>query len=583
MSLIPASEKATIARMAALLRPHGWAVAGALLAMTAASLGVLGLPLLVKSMLEQATGADPRAPALWQVGAMAGALLLLAASAYVSSVLLHEVARKVCARLREESASRWLHASLSAHRDMSAGELAERLNVSLSDVDWFLKSSFGNLLGIALLTAGSLAMLFWISWKLAAVTALVAPFAVLALQAIEKAGRKLLRRRRVEGEKLAGMLQGMILGLDVIKAFNAEDCEAARFRSQQERMLQVQRRESYVSALVEPVLIATAAITFLFVIFAAGTFIAAGKMTVSELVTFLVYLMFVLPNIRTLGLQLARWRHVRVALEFLDDTSRLAPERDRPSARPLPGPARGGVEFRNVRFSHAGRVSVLRDVSFCLAPGEVAGIVGESGAGKSTIFQLLLRFYDPDDGQVLLDGADVAGYTRSSVRAACAYVPQDVVLFDGTLLDNLRLANPGATEKEVRAALASAQALEFVDALPQGLATSAGDRGLKLSAGQRQRLAIARAFLCDAPILLLDEATSALDPRTEMLFGGSLREVCRGRTALIVAHRLSTVAGLPRVIFLRGGTIADQGTHAELMRRNEEYRALAGAATAEGV
>lgn len=578
MNPIPTSEKATLARVAALLRPHGPAVAGALVSMTAASAGVLVLPMLVKGMLDHATGASPARPTVGQVGGMAAALVLLAAAAYVSSVLLHEVARKVCARLREESASRWLHASLAAHRNMPSGELSERLNVSLSDVDWFLKSSLGNMLGIAFLTAGSLFMLFWISWKLAVVTALVAPFAVLALQAIEKSGRKLLRRRRAEGEKLAGMLQGMILGLDVIKAFNAEERESARFNAQQRHMLAVQRSESFVAALVEPVLIATAAITFLFVIFAAGTFIASGAMTVAELVTFLAYLMFVLPNVRTLGLQLARWRHLKVALEFLDDTSRLAPERDARDARVLLRPTQGVIEFDAVRFTHPDRSDLLRGMTFRVEPGETTGIVGESGAGKSTIFQLLLRFYEPDSGYVRINGSNVAMCTRASLREACAYVPQDVVLFDGTLLDNLLMGNPNASEADVRKALAAAQALSFVENLPLGLATPAGDRGLKLSAGQRQRLAIARALLRDSPILLLDEATSALDPKTELLFGESLREMSRGRTTLVVAHRLSTVISLPRLLFVKDGVVQDDGTHAELMDRCASYRALAGMA-----
>jgi ATP-binding cassette subfamily B protein len=414
------------------------------------------------------------------------------------------------------------------------------------------------------------------SWRLALVTALIAPVTVAVLRLIEREGRRLLRLGRMEAEKMAGILQSMILGLDVIKAFTAERREAQRFQRQQDRLLAVQRRESYVASLVEPVLIAAGAATFMFVVFFAGRFIAEGTMTAAEFITFLVYMMFVLPNVRTLGLQLARWRHVKVALEFLDDASRMEPESDPPGCMALDKSARGTLEFRAVHYHHAGRQAGLRGVSFRLEPGEQVGIVGASGAGKSTILHLLLRFYDPSGGSILIGGQDIARCARSSVRDAVSYVPQDVLLFDGTILDNLRLGRPDASEEEIREACRAAQALAFFEELPDGLLTPTGDRGLKLSSGQRQRLAIARALMKQAPLLLLDEATSALDPATEVMFGAALRRLAGDRTMLIVAHRLSTVAGLPRIIFLHEGVVAGDGSHAELAAGSAAYREVTG-------
>jgi ABC-type multidrug transport system fused ATPase/permease subunit len=572
------SDWQTIRRVAQLLRPHALAITLALASMTVASAGLLALPLIVRDMLERATAAQPTPPSVSLIVTMAAVLLVLAVAAYSSAVLLHEVARKVCASLRTGYVARWLRASMGSHRNIPPGEWAERLNTCLFDVDWFIKSSLGNLVGVVLLMSGGVFMLFWMSWRLALVTALVCPLAVAALRLIERESRQLLRLGRVAGEKMAGALQSVILGLDVIKSFNAEDRELERFKVRQADLMAVQRRESFMASLVEPVLIATGAVTFMFVVFLAGRFIAEGTMTSAELVTFLVYLMFVLPNLRTLGLQLARWRHVKVALEFLDDASRLTPETDAPGARRLAVPARGLIEFRDVSYAHEGRSHGLHRISFTIQPGEQVGLVGASGAGKSTILYLLLQFYRPSAGTILLDGQDLAGCARHAVREAIAYVPQEGVLFDGTIRDNLVVGNPVATEEQIRMACEAAQAWSFLEQLPEGLQTQAGDRGLKLSAGQRQRLATARALLKDAPVLLLDEATSALDTRTEQLFGDALRRSLGSRTAIIVAHRLSTVISLPRLLFLHQGVIADQGSHEELMERCEAYREVAGSA-----
>lgn len=567
----------TTAALLHLLRPHTAEVLLALFAMAVASLGLLAVPLAVRKMLEASLAPQPVAPTFGSLGLVAIILSILAAAAYISSVLLQNVSRKVCAALREAYVIRWLQATVAARREVATGEFGERLVTSLADVDWFIKTSLGNFLGMVVLMSGGAFMIFWINWKLALVTVLTLPVCVLALRSIEKKSRAVLREKRREGESLAGMLQGAVLGLDVVKAFNAEEAVVREFRRRQSPLLALQLRESLVASLVEPVLIATGAVTFLFIVFFAATLISRGSLTAPELLAFLIYLMFILPNLRTLGLQLARWRHLRIALDFLDDVSRIPPERDGPHDQSLPRDLRGSVEFREVSFSFPGRGKVLSDLSFSVAPGEHIGIVGASGAGKTTILHLLLRFFDPADGKILLDGHDIASCQRRSVRQAFAYVPQDPLLFDGSIMENLRLAKPEAGAREITSALEAARAEEFVATLPQGLETHVGERGMKLSAGQRQRLAIARALLRNAPILLLDEATSAMDPRTEQLFGESLRSAMQGRTALVVAHRLATIVQMQRLLFVHAGRVAGTGTHAELMRDCADYREVVGA------
>jgi ATP-binding cassette subfamily B protein len=571
--MTPPSDTQSLRRLSGLLAPHRFAVAGALGCMAVASAGLLALPLLVRGMLEGAARETP--PAWWQVTAMAAVLALLAVSAYISSVLLHEVARKACAHLRSAYVARWLRSSMEAHREVPAGQIAERLQTSLGDVDWFIKASLGNLLALVLVMTGGGVMLFRISWKLSLVILLVAPVVVVLLRLIEREGRRLLRLGRMEAEKMAGSLQGLVLGLDVVKACNAEEEALRRFGARQDSLLAVQRKESFVASLVEPLLIFAGAATFLVVVFLAGRLIAAGSMDLPEFITFLVYLMFVLPNLRNLGMQLARWRQVKVALEFLDDAERLPEEKD-PGAGVMPrGP--GGIEFCGVSYRHGGRESGLQGVSFAVQPGEHVALVGESGAGKTTLLSLLLRFYEPEGGRILIGGSDTAGATLASVRGLFAYVPQEVVLFEGSIAENLRLARPSASDQDLEAACRAAHVWDFVASLPQGLSTPVGDRGLRMSAGQRQRLAVARALLKDAPIVLLDEATSSLDARTEQSMGRSLRLALSGRTGLVVAHRLSTIAALPRVVFLHGGKVVGDGPHEVLLRDHAEYRRVVGA------
>lgn len=570
--MTPHSDLQSLGRLFRLLEPHRRAVSVALACMALASAGLLGLPLLLRGMLEGA--ALERAPEWWQVALMVMLLGALAVSACLSSFLLHETARKVCARLRSEYVSRWLRSSMGAHRGMPAGEIAERLKTSVADIDWFIKGSLGNLLGLALVMSGGGAMLFWISWRLAIVILVVAPVVVLVLRLIEREGRRLLRLGRIASEKMAGSVQGMVLGLDAIKSFNAEAVALRRFESKQAELLGVQKKESFVSSLLEPVLIFAGAATFLMVVFLAGRLIAAGSMDLPEFITFLVYLMFVLPNLRNLGMQIARWRHVKTAMDFLDDAEHLPAERDNGTFRLVPQPGR--IEFRDVSFHHAGRGSGLEGVAFVVAPGEHIAVVGESGAGKSTLLSLLLRFNEPQDGAIFYGARDIARCTLASVREVFAYVPQDVVLFDGTVAENLRFGRPSATAAEMEAACRAAQIWDFIEALPTKLDTPVGDRGLRMSAGQRQRLAVARALLKESPVLLLDEATSSLDARTELSVGHSLRQALAGRTGLVVAHRLSTIAALPRVLFLHRGRIAGDGCHADLMAQSAEYRRVIG-------
>lgn len=498
--------------------------------------------------------------------------LLLAGSGYLSSVLLFQVAHEVTAGLRENFVRSLLFAPVGYHRDSSTGQLLERLSASLADIDWFIKRAFGSLLGVLILMSGGAAMLFVLNWKLALFSTLAAPAIAAGLRAIDQKVRHLQKQRMDATEAVAGNLHGLLTGIEIVKAFQAESQELQKFAARQEALLTVQRRESLVGSLMEPLLVAMASLTFLVVLFFGGHLIARGELAAAELITFLIYLVFVIPNARNLALQIAQWRHLNLALDRLEEAAAIVPEQDLPRAKSLSSRVRGEVEFCRVHYGYAGRETVLCDLSFRIQAGERVGIVGESGAGKSTIFNLLLRFYSPDAGEIRIDGQSLQETTLKSLRGAIALVPQENVLFDDTILENIRFGNPAASEEQIHAACESARVADFIADLPSGMLTRVGERGLKLSGGQRQRLAIARAFLKDAPILLLDEATSSLDAITENELRLAMGALMQNRTTLVIAHRLSTVTHLPRILMVQGGRILDDGSHEELLNRCPTYR-----------
>lgn len=561
-----------IARVVHLLAPYRVKIFWSLAAMTFTCLGLLGLPLLVRDALHRAIHLHAmNASAGFGLALVAG-FLALAVAGYVSSVLLFQVAHELTARLRCDYVRHLLRVPVGYHRDAATGRIMERLSGSLYEVDWFVKRGFGGLLGVVILMGGGTVMLFYLNWKLALFGAFIAPLMALCLRFINGRSRNLQRQRMNAMESLVATLHGLLGGIEVVKAFNGESREERRFEERQTHLLSVQRVEALVTALMEPLLVMMASMNFLIVFFYGSHLIAIGELTPEELITFLIYLVFLIPNARNLAMQVAQWRHLNVALDRLEETAAILPELDAPEALPLVRPVRGDVEFVHVSYAYREREQVLSDLSFRVPAGERVGIVGESGAGKSTLFNLLVRFYAADEGTILVDGRDVQSITLQSLRDAIAVVPQDTILFDDTILENVRYGDPDAGDAAVKAACEAARATAFIESLPDGYLTQVGERGLKLSGGQRQRLAIARAFLKDSPILLMDEATSSLDASTERELRVAMEELMQNRTTLVIAHRLSTVTHLPRILMVSNGRILDEGSHEKLLERCLPYR-----------
>jgi len=375
-------------------------------------------------------------------------------------------------------------------------------------------------------------------------------------------------------EEISGNVQEKVAGNIVVHAFNQEKNEQRNFNRDSERLFATTMRSVYLQSLNITITGVLTQLAPLIVALFGGYQVITGRMTIGELVAVGMYL-------GPLYLPLQRFSELNVVFansmaaldrifEIMDEQPEIA---DRPSARDFQA-VRGGIEFDQVSFSYDGEGRVLKDISFAAAPGQRVALVGQSGSGKSTIANLIPRFYDVDAGAIRIDGHDIRDLKIKHLRRQIGLVLQDPILFSGTIRENILYGNPKATEEEVHAACRAANAYGFINELPQGFESEVGERGAFLSGGQKQRLTIARAFLKNPRILILDEATSALDSESEMLIQEALARLLVGRTTLIIAHRLSTIINADRILVLHNGTIAEAGTHQELLARGQVYRNL---------
>ncbi|MDL2718026.1 MAG: ABC transporter ATP-binding protein [Acidobacteriota bacterium] len=455
-----------------------------------------------------------------------------------------------------------------------SGDLIARVT---GDVDR-IQSLFGTDLADLVQSLATLAVLVVVvvslSPQLTLVAVLITPAIVVPVIVIARRLRVLSHAARERMGDLTGVLSETIRGARVVQAYGAETWESERFSEVNDRTFRLARKGARVMAFASPLVETASVLAFLLLLAYATTRITAGKMTLGTFISYgvglaMMYQPFKRATRTNLALQQAL-ASARRLFEVLDAPNDVA---DAPAARPL-APFGREIRFENVSFSYGGGLRVLADLDLVLPRGSVTALVGPSGGGKSTLVSLLPRFMDPTAGRVLVDGTDVRETTLASLRAQIGLVTQETVLFDDSVRRNVAYGRPDAPVAEVRAALAAANALAFVDALPAGIDTRVGEAGARLSGGQRQRLAIARALLKNAPILILDEATSALDAESERAVQEALERLMAGRTVLVIAHRLSTVRRADELVVLDAGRIVERGRHAELLAAGGMYRRL---------
>jgi ATP-binding cassette subfamily B protein len=560
------------------LRPYRLIAAGAGLALVIAASTVLALGAGLRHLVDEGFVSGDADLLDQAVLALLGVVALMAAATYARFSLVTWLGEQVVGDLRRDVFAHVLTLSPGFYESARTAEISSRLTVDTEIIQTVVGSSVSMALRNVLMLIGGLILLMITSPKLTLLVLLVVP---LVLVPILVFGRRVRRLSRLSQDRVADLsvtVQEALSGIRTVQAFTQEIFERKRFGRDLGAVMDVARDRIRARALL------TACVIFLIfgaisvILWIGGRDVLAGRISAGDLSAFVFYAAVVAGAVGALSEVMGELQRAAGAAERLFELLDTKPDIAAPPVPiALPLPARGAVRFEDVCFHYPSRVErpAVDHLDFSVEPGETLAVVGPSGAGKTTVFQLLLRFYDPQAGRILLDGVDIRTADPVEVRRRIGLVPQDPVIFAASAEDNIRYGRPDASDAEVRAAAASAHASEFIERLPEGYATQLGERGVKLSGGQRQRIAIARAILRDPALLLLDEATSALDAESERIVQAALEQLMRGRTTIVVAHRLATVVSADRLVVLDRGRVVETGSHASLVRAGGLYARLA--------
>jgi ATP-binding cassette subfamily B protein/subfamily B ATP-binding cassette protein MsbA len=478
---------------------------------------------------------------------------------------------RVVQQLRCHACDHLHRLSLAFHDRTKVGDSLYRVAYDAHAAQSLLNGACVPIMTGLVVLLGAVIVMWRINSRLTLATLAVTPLFFLIIRGFSRRIDEHSRRYHENESALVATIQESLSAIRAIQAFTLEPETRQRFEAHSERSLQANQRMTRTQLLYSACAGLTVSVGTAAVVWVAGHQVMQGRLTLGDILVFLAYLGMLYQPMNTLSQSASVIQSAGAQLRRVFEIIDAVPDiKDRPGARALSA-VRGAVEFRNVSFHYEANQPVLHGIDLKIAPGEAVAIVGPTGAGKTTMASLLLRFYDPTEGAIYLDGHDLRDLRLTSMRGQVSVVLQDPILFSATIGENIAYGRPGASAAQIQEAARRAQADEFIRALPNGYDTMLGERGVNLSGGQRQRLSIARAFLKDAPILILDEPTSALDTRTEQALLACLRDLMRGRTTFIIAHRLSTVRQANTIVVLEHGRIVERGAHDELLCRDTLY------------
>jgi len=577
-----------------LIRPYRGTLLLILIAMTVETLMSLAGPWPLKIILDNVVGSH-HLPAWFDhfvaspVGGMGPGKMKIAAVAAVSAILIavigslasyidnyytESVGQWVAHDLRMRTYHHLQRLSLAYYDSHQTGVLLSTITDDIQTIQSFASSATLGILVDLLTIVGMLGLMFWLNWDFALVAVGITPFLLLFVSRFKRAVKKATREVRHRQADIVAVVQQGLESVRVVKAFGRQDLEQEELSEASRATVDAALKARRVKSMLSPVVTVTVALCTAFVLWRGASLILIGTMTAGALTVFLSYLTKFFKPVQDLAKMTNSIAQAAVGVERIQailETDSVI--RESASARE-PEAIRGDISFDHVAFGYNKDEPVLLDVSFTVKQGELVGIVGTTGGGKSTVVSLIPRFYDPTSGSVRIDGVDIREYKLNPLRSQIGFVLQDTVLFRGTIRDNIAYGRPGATQKEIEEAAQLANADEFISRMPHGYDTVVGERGLTLSGGQRQRIGIARAVIRNTPILILDEPTAALDTESERLVIEALERLMKGRTVITIAHRLSTIRDADKIIVLKAGVVAEQGTHEELLALGGVYAEL---------